>query len=106
MIGELGLPNASAVKARAQDYAPGERFDTVIARALASTPELLEISGHLVREDGVLLAQKGKHPAKELEAVKSVPGWDYSVTELTVPGLASHRRHVVSLRRNATWDQS
>jgi 16S rRNA (guanine527-N7)-methyltransferase len=106
MIGELGLSNASAVKARAEDYAPGERFDTVIARALASTLTLLEISGHLVRDDGVLLAQKGKHPAIELEAVKSVPGWDYSVTELTVPGLASHQRHVVSLRRNATWDQS
>jgi 16S rRNA (guanine527-N7)-methyltransferase len=100
MIGELGLTNVTAVKGRAEDYAPGERFDTVIARALASTHKLLKLCGHLVREDGVLLAQKGKHPAAELEALKSVPGWGYCVTELTVPGLAAHERHVVSLRRN------
>ena len=30
VIGALGLLNATAVKARAEDYAPAERFDTVI----------------------------------------------------------------------------
>ena len=56
MIGELGLENAEVVKARAEDYAPGARFDTVIARALATVPRLLELTGHLVGEDGQLLA--------------------------------------------------
>ena len=42
VIGELGLGNAEAVKARAEDYAPGKRFDTVIARALATVPRLVE----------------------------------------------------------------
>jgi len=97
-IGELGLSNASAIKARAEDYAPDERFDTVIARALASIPRLLELAGHLVREDGVLLALKGKHPAAELEPVKELSGWKYVVTDVTVPGLESHARHVVCLR--------
>ncbi len=101
IIGQLGISNAKAVKARAEDYAPGKRFDTVIARALASTAKLLQLAGHLVREDGVLLALKGKHPAAELEAIEHLPGWDYKVTELTVPGLESHARHVIQLRKRA-----
>jgi 16S rRNA (guanine527-N7)-methyltransferase len=100
MLGELGLKNVAAVKARAEDYAPGKRFDTVIARALATVPRLVELSSHLVEEDGQLLALKGKYPAEELETMKSNPEWDYDVTELTVPGLEAHERHVVSLRRN------
>lgn len=102
MVGELGLKNVSVVKARAEDYAPGDRFDTVIARALASIPRLLEIAGHLVREEGVLLALKGKHPAAELEDIVTVPDWDHSVTKLSVPGLEQHDRHVVRLQRART----
>ena len=99
MIGELGLENAEVVKARAEDYAPGARFDTVIARALATVPRLVELTGHLVGEDGQLLAMKGKYPAEELEAIHSLPEWDYSVAELAVPGLEAHDRHVVIVRR-------
>lgn len=99
VIGEIGLSNAAAIKARSEDYAPAERFDTVIARALASIPRLLKLAGHLVREEGVLLALKGKHPVAELESIKKLSGWNYVVTEVTVPGLESHARHVVCLRK-------
>lgn len=103
MIGELGIGNASAVKARAEHYAPGTRFDTVVARAFAAIPELIEFAGHLVESDGVLLALKGKYPHEELRQLSIVNDlsnlWDYNVTEIAVPGLESHARHVVSLRR-------
>ena len=99
VIGELGLSNATAIRARAEDYAPAERFDTVIARALASIPKLLQLAGHLIREEGVLLALKGKHPTAELESIEEIPGWKYVVTDVTVPGLETHARHVVCLRR-------
>ena len=99
MIAELGLDNAEAIKARAEDYAPEQRFDTVIARALATVPRLVELTSHLVGEDGQLLAMKGKYPAEELEATNSLPEWDYSVAELSVPGLEAHERHVVTVRR-------
>ena len=99
MIGELALDNVEATKARAEDYAPGIRFDTVIARALASIPRLVELSSHLVGEDGQLLALKGRYPAAELDAIESLPGWDYSVAALSVPGLESHDRHLVTLKR-------
>lgn len=99
MIGELGLGNTKAIKARAEDYAPGNPFDTVIARALASLPQLVEWSAHLLAEDGRLLALKGRYPAEELAAIKSLPEWEYSVATIDVPGLEAHARHVVSIER-------
>ena len=99
VIGELGLGNAEAVKARAEDYAPGKRFDTVIARALATVPRLVELSAHLVGEDGQLLALKGKYPAEELEAITKHPEWEFTVTPVEVPGLEAHARHTVSIER-------
>lgn len=96
--GLLGLGNVVAVKVRSEDYAPGQRFDTVIARALAALPRLVEIAGHHVGEDGVFVALKGRHPAEELEQMSNTP-WDHVVTELKVPGLQSGSRHAVLLRR-------
>ena len=94
VIGELEISNATAVRSRAENYAPGRRFDTVIARALASIPRLIELAGHLVAEKGVMLALKGQYPADEL---KDVPeAWEYEVRKLEVPG--RNARHVVSLR--------
>lgn len=95
IIGELGLGNVSAVKSRAEDYAPGKRFDTVIARALTAMPRFIELSGHLMRENGVLLALKGKYPAEELDELPDK--WKYDVIELRVPGLELHSRHLVVL---------
>ena len=44
VAGLLGLTNVTAVKGRGEDYEPGHRFDTVIARALAALPRLVEIA--------------------------------------------------------------
>ncbi len=98
VAGMLGLGNVVAVKARSEDYAPGQRFDTVIARALASLPRLVEIAGHHVADRGVFVALKGRYPAEELEQLSNTP-WGYAVTELTVPGLEKGSRHAVLLRR-------
>jgi len=95
--GMLGLDNVTAVKGRGEDYAPGHRFDTVIARALAALPRLVEIAGHHVREDGVFVALKGRYPTTELEELTAP--WSHDVEELHVPGLPKASRHAVLLRR-------
>jgi 16S rRNA (guanine527-N7)-methyltransferase len=95
--GLLGLGNVSVVKARSEDYAPGQGFDTVIARALAALPRLVEIAGHHVGEDGVFVALKGRYPEQELEEL-DLP-WSHAVIELDVPGLEKGSRHAVMLRR-------
>ena len=97
VAGLLGLVNVTAVKARAEDYAPGHRFDTVIARALASLPKLVEIAGHHVGEDGVFVALKGRYPAEELKQLPET--WQCSVRELRVPGLEAGSRHAVLIER-------
>ena len=93
----LELDNVEAVKARAEDYAPGYRFDTVIARAVATLARLLELAGHHVGEGGVFIALKGRYPDEELQQTPA--GWDYTVEELSVPGLEAGSRHAVLLRR-------
>jgi len=97
VAGLLGLDNVEAVKGRGEDYAPGHRFDTVIARALAALPRLVEIAGHHVREDGVFVALKGRYPAEELEELTAP--WSHEVEMLDVPGLEKCSRHAVLLRR-------
>jgi 16S rRNA (guanine527-N7)-methyltransferase len=97
--GLLGLGNVTAVKARVEDYDPGHRFDTVIARALATLPKLVEIAGHLVREGGVFVALKGRHPAAEIQELPAP--WSHEVIALEVPGLEQGSRHAVLLRRTA-----
>jgi 16S rRNA (guanine527-N7)-methyltransferase len=101
VIGELGLENASAVQGAAESYAPAERFDTVLCRALAAIDQLVEMAGHLLVDDGVLLALKGQYPTDELRELADWPqSWKYSVTALAVPGLARHSRHLVILKRD------
>lgn len=101
VVGELGLENASAVQGAAESYAPAERFDTVLCRALASIDRLAGMAGHLLAGDGVLLALKGQYPTDELrELADSLKSWNYSVTALAVPGLARHSRHLVILKRD------
>ena len=95
--GVLGLDNVMAVKARVEDYDPGHRFDTVIARALATLPQLVNIAGHLVREDGVFVALKGRYPAGEIQELTAP--WSHEVIELDVPGLEQGSRHAVLLTR-------
>ena len=93
----IGLGNVTAVKARTEDYAPGYRFDTVIARAVAALPRLAEIAGHHVGEDGVFVALKGRFRAEEPEHVPDA--WHSTITELSVPGLEAGSRHAVLMRR-------
>ncbi len=97
VVGLLALDNVEAVKGRGEDYAPGQRFDTVIARALAALPRLVEIAGHHVGEDGVFVALKGRYPAEELEELEAP--WSHEVVQLRVPGLEAGSRHAVLLRR-------
>lgn len=92
----LDLNNVVAIKARTEDYAPAERFDTVIARAVGPLARLVEMAGHHVREDGVFVALKGRRPTEELEELPK--RWAYTVQELAVPGLEPGSRHAVTMQ--------
>lgn len=100
IVGKLGLQNVRAVRARAEDYAAEDTFDTVIARALATIPRIIELGGHLTGKKGVLLALKGRYPAEELEQVEQLADpWNWKVEKISIPGLEQYSRHLVRLDR-------
>ena len=95
---ELQLKNVEVVQARAENYRPEVRFDTVVARAVGPLAGLLKAAGGLVVGGGRLLAMKGRYPQDELEA--KLNGWKVAaVHPLSVPGL-EEERHLVELCRS------
>lgn len=63
-----GIPNASAVTARAEDVARGEggeAYDAVTARAVGRLSTLAELASPLLKEGGVLVAWKGRRDEDE-----------------------------------------
>lgn len=93
----LQLSNVTATWTRTEDFAPEQRFDTVIARAVGPLARLVKMAGHHVGEDGVFVAMKGRYPDEELK--KLPKSWTYEIVELEVPGLDKGSRHAVLLKR-------
>lgn len=92
---ELGLDNFRPLHARVEDYRDGQ-FDGVISRAFAELTDFARVAGHLVAEDGRLLAMKGVFPAGEL--TKLAPGFALERSiELQVPELEGER-HLIILK--------
>jgi 16S rRNA (guanine527-N7)-methyltransferase len=94
-IGTLGLKNAKAVASRTENLQ--EQFDVVTCRAFASLAEVIQLAGHLLDQDGFLLAMKG--PKVEEEAAALPVGWQYlGAIKLAVPGL-NEERHLAVVRK-------
>jgi 16S rRNA (guanine527-N7)-methyltransferase len=90
----LGLMNVEALQARVEALHPERPFDTVLARAFAPLPELLDAVAPLCGSETRVLAMKGKWPQAELDAVPRC--WRVADSQtLTVPGLAEERCLIV-----------
>ena len=83
---ELKIKNVSVCHNRVEDYHPGHYFDTVITRAFASLTDIVAWTGHLINEQGVLLAMKGQSTdIPELEGAKT------TLIPINVPGIGAER---------------
>src|SRR5580658_202131 len=90
----LGLANVEALQARAEEVRPAQPFDTVVARACAPLPQLLQWVAPLCGPGTRVLAMKGQLPVDEIAAV--VPPWVIEqVVPLTVPGLHEERHLII-----------
>jgi len=97
---ELGLPNLQATHARVEDMLPPPAFDVVTSRAFASLSDFVSLTAHLLADDGVWMAMKGKVPEDELAALP--PDIKvFHVEQLKVPGLDA-QRCLVWMRKGAT----
>jgi 16S rRNA (guanine527-N7)-methyltransferase len=88
---ELKLGNVDVLHSRVEDFQPEQKYDTVIARAFASLPLIVQLTAHLLGEQGVLLAMKGQNPRDELAEVKVKS----SVIALETPGVEAERCVVI-----------
>jgi 16S rRNA (guanine527-N7)-methyltransferase len=102
-----GIPNATAVTARAEDLARAdarESYDVVTARAVGRLSTLAELASPLLREGGVLVAWKGKRDEDE-EAQMDRASASLAMTPeaiLDVGGRAgSEHRHLHIIRKSA-----
>ena len=94
---ELALTNVTEVNCRVEAYQPQTRFDTVVTRAFSSLPKMLQQCHHLVSDQGVFLAMKGKKPDLELSQIQK----EYKVSELSkvmVPDTPGER-HLIKIKR-------
>lgn len=91
---ELKPGNVEVVHNRLEDYRPGERFMTVISRALTSLEGFRNLSLPVLRADGRIVAMKGTCPEAELKVMRGA-GLAYAVHELTVPGTEAERHIIV-----------
>jgi 16S rRNA (guanine527-N7)-methyltransferase len=90
----LGLENVRPVHARVEALRPAAPFDTVVARAFAPLPELLEQVASLCGDSTRVLAMKGD-PSDE-EIARAGDRWRLAERiPLRIPGLAEARTLLV-----------
>lgn len=95
----LELDNVQTVHARAEAHRPSMVYDTVVTRAFAPLPDLLEKVAGLCGPKTLVLAMKGRRQSAEREGLPA--GWRIEADrDLSIPGL-TEARHVVALRRMA-----
>ena len=103
MVQCLGLPGVEPLWARAeeagQDAHHRERYDVVLARAVADLAELAEYCLPLCRKGGRVIAQKGAHIEQELEAaapaIHLLGGQLCQAKTIRLPGLKEPRSLVL-----------
>ena len=90
-VARLGLGNVELVNARVEDYQPGRKFDTLVARAFATVGEFVGACRHLQQPGTRLIAMKGRHPREEIAELPEVVRARCRVESVTVPGLDAER---------------
>ena len=96
-VGELGLKNVEVVQARIEDYQPEELFDTITSRAFTATEDFVSATGHLLVDNGLLVAMKGKLPQQEINSLPKQ--WACEAHKLDVPGVIGER-HALLIKQN------
>ncbi len=90
---QLQLPNVRLCWERMEQHVPEQPYSTIVSRAVASVPRLVELTQAQVQRPGRLLFMKGKHPAEELKGIAAL-----SPRVHALPQLGEPPRHLVEIR--------
>ena len=104
-VRELGLANVKTLHARVETLRPGQGiaqpFDTVIARAFAPLPKMLQLVAPLCDANTRVLAMVGRWPPPDAAEAAIPPQWrQVSERPIEVPGLGAER-HILCLMHTA-----
>ena len=94
----LGLDNVQVVRTRVEAYQPEAGFDTITSRAFAALPRMVQLTRHLLADQGRLLAMKGTVPTDEI-AELAAQGYRVEVAALSVPG-SDGQRHALLVEQD------
>lgn len=87
----LALNNVDIVQTRVENYHPTHGFDTVTSRAFSDLQQMLTNTEHLIAQNGIWLAMKGRYPQAELVNMTR----PYLIQQYTVEGLDGERCCVI-----------
>lgn len=93
---ELGLTNVNIIHSRTEEFHPAQGFDSILSRAFASLTTFVESTKHLLAEQGVFLAMKGKFPQDELAELPE-SRYNRTVEKIALKGM-DVERHIVCIR--------
>jgi 16S rRNA (guanine527-N7)-methyltransferase len=103
LVDTLHLSNVIVLTARAEEAGRQlehrEQYDLAVARAVSGLPVLAEYTLPLVKPGGMVIVQKGQHPAEEIKAaaraLEILGGQIKQILPVAVPGLEAVRHLVV-----------
>ena len=87
----LALNNVDIIQTRVENYHPTHGFDTVTSRAFSDLQQMLTNTEHLIAQNGIWLAMKGRYPQAELVNMTR----PYLIQQYTVEGLDGERCCVI-----------
>jgi 16S rRNA (guanine527-N7)-methyltransferase len=94
VIAQLSLTNVNIAHARCEDFQFKTGFDSILSRAFGTLDKLIEVTAHLLRQDGRWIAMKGQYPHAELQDLPA--NIVYEVHPINMTGM-SVDRHVVCM---------
>ncbi len=97
LVFEMGLKQVTVLDTRVEQWQPDRPFDVIVSRAFASLDKMVQLTHHLLAEQGVWQAMKGDAAVAEQEQLPA----DVEIVEiqpLTVPQLDAER-HLITLQK-------
>ena len=94
---ELSLMNLDVVNSRVEDYQPTTLFEAVTSRAFSNLKNMMSLTQHTLKKEGVWLAMKSKDVKQEVEAFEKN---QYTLIPLEVPFINAER-YLVILKKDS-----
>ena len=105
VIRELSLNNSDVQCDRVENWHPKTTFfDLIVSRALTTLDQLITMTEHLLKPQGIWLAMKGRYPEKEIAFLTIQRKHPIHITQnipLKVPYEAG-QRHLIIMQREQT----